>query len=159
MANTMTGRIKVIMPTETITSKSDSTKTFLKRTIVLDCTRYDQYTGERGYDNFPSFEFSGERCSDLDKFKVGQVVTLSFDLQGNKFVDSTGKERYFTSIRGYKIELIKDIEQPLVINPNQSIQQNSFENKVAQVQQQFNAQVLQQPQTGMSANVSDPLPF
>lgn len=159
MANTMTGRIKVIMPTETITSKSDSTKTFLKRTIVLDCTRYDQYTGERGYDNFPSFEFSGERCSDLDKFKVGQVVTLYFDLQGNKFIDSTGKERYFTSIRGYKIELIKDIEQPLAINPNQPAQQNSFDDKVAQVQQRFDAQVLQQPQVGMNVNMNDDIPF
>lgn len=109
----MTGKIHVIMPTETIVSKKDSTKSFLKRTIVLDCTRFDPYTGERGFDNFPSFEFSGDKCAELDNYKVGQIVTLSFDLQGNKYTDSNGKDRWFTSIRGYKIETKGQTQQPI----------------------------------------------
>lgn len=105
----MTGRIHMIMPTESIASKKDANKTFLKRTLVLDCTRFDPYTGERGYENYPSFEFSGDKCAELDNYQVGQVVSVSFDLQGNKFVGSDGKERWFTSIRGYKIELKRPI--------------------------------------------------
>jgi hypothetical protein len=127
MANSMTGKILAILPTETIVSKKDSTKTFHKRTLVLDCTRYDQYTGDRGYDNFPAFEFSGDKCAELDQYKPGQIVTVSFDLQGSKFVGDNGKERWFTSIRGYKIELRQSpqpiaqqpMQQPQAVNPPQ----------------------------------------
>ena len=105
MANTMTGKIHVIMPTETIVSKKDKNKSFQKRTIVLDCTRFDQYTGERGFENYPSFDFSGDKCQELDNYQVGQIVTITFDLQGNKFTDGNGKDRWFTSIRGYRVEL------------------------------------------------------
>ena len=83
MANTMTGKIHVIMPTETIVSIKDKNKSFQKRTIVLDCTRFDQYTGERGFENYPSFDFSGDKCQELDNYQVGQIVTNIFDLQGN----------------------------------------------------------------------------
>lgn len=105
MANSITGRVHLIMPTETIVSKKDSTKTFAKRTIVLDCTRFDPYTGERDkFENYPSFEFSGDKVDWLNSFKVGDVVTISFDLQGMSYTGSDGKEKYFTSIRAYKIE-------------------------------------------------------
>ena len=76
MANSMTGRVHFVSPTETIVSKSDANKTFQKRLIVLDCTRYDQYTGERGFDNFPSFEFSGDKCQMLDGYKEGDIATV-----------------------------------------------------------------------------------
>lgn len=123
MANIMTGRIHMILPTETIVSKNDKTRVFTKRTLVLDCTRYDQFTGERGYDNFPSFEFTGDKCSDLDNYQVGQIVSVSFDLQGNKFVDSNGKERWFTSIRGYKIEAKTMVQPQPKVQMQQAIQQ------------------------------------
>ena len=112
MANSMTGRVHFVSPTETIVSKSDANKTFQKRLIVLDCTRYDQYTGERGFDNFPSFEFSGDKCQMLDGYKEGDIATVWFDLQGRKFVGEDGKERWFTAIRGYKVELARRIENP-----------------------------------------------
>lgn len=105
MANSMTGRVHLIMPTETIVSKKDQTKTFAKRTIVLDCTRFDPYTGERDkFENFPSFEFTGDKVDWLNSFNVGDVVTISFDLQGTAYTGADGKEKYFTSIRAYKIE-------------------------------------------------------
>lgn len=101
--NTITGKVHLVMPTEIIPTKKDPTKTFSKRTIVLDCT----WTGDKGtFENFPAFEFTGERCSLLDSIKTGQQVTISFDLQGNKFVGNDGKERYFTSVRGFKIDLV-----------------------------------------------------
>lgn len=104
MANTMTGRIHLISPTQTITSKKDSTKNFTKRTITLDCTKTDPTTGEKGYPNFPTFEFSGDKCLILDNFKIGQQVTITFSLQGTKFIDAHGDEKYFTSVRAYQIE-------------------------------------------------------
>lgn len=46
MANTLTGKILHIYPTQQIPSK-DGSKTILKREIVIDCTRFDPYTGEK----------------------------------------------------------------------------------------------------------------
>lgn len=147
MANSMTGKIHAIMPTETIVSKKDPSKSFQKRTMVLDCTRFDPYTGERGFDNFPSFEFSGDKCAELDNYKVGQIVTLSFDLQGNKYTDSNGKEKYFTSIRGFKIELKGQTQQTI-----------STPTPIEQVAQQLQNHGFVDPPANI-ANDNDPLPF
>lgn len=111
MANQITGKIEYISATQIIQSKNGG-QSFAKREIVLDATRYDSYTGERGYENFPMFEFGGDKCSLLDGFKEGQVVTVSFDIQGSRYNDkATGEVKYFSRIRGYKIELVKDVKQ------------------------------------------------
>lgn len=102
MANQITGTIIQIFPTQNMTSK-DGSKTFQRRELLMDCTRFDPYTGERGYENTPIMEFSGDKCIELDQFKIGQVVTISFDLQGSKYTQD-GVEKYFTRIRPYKIE-------------------------------------------------------
>ena len=109
MANTITGRIERISPTVQIPSR-DGSKTYPKREVVLDATRYDQYTGERGYDNFPAFEFVGEKCAELDNYQQGQVVTISFDLQGRRW-EKDGKVKYITTVRAYKIEVWKGQQQ------------------------------------------------
>ena len=110
MANQIIGRVFQIGDTKEIKSK-DGSKTYYKRELVLDATRFDGLTGQRGFDNYPSFEFSGDNCQMLDSFKQGDIVVVSFDLQGMKY-EKEGQTRFFTSIRGYKIEL-KQASQPL----------------------------------------------
>lgn len=103
MANTITGRIRKITPVQEITGKSG--KTFAKRTLVLDAARYDTHTGEKKYDNYPSFEFSGESMKILDNFREGDAVTVSYDINGREFEDpNTHETKYFNTIRGYKVE-------------------------------------------------------
>lgn len=105
MALTITGKVHSVGNTQSIASKNGG-QPFLKREIVLDATRFDPYTGERDkFENFPQFEFSGEKCSELDKCKVGDVVTISFTLQGSFYKSQDGIERNFTRIRGYEIEV------------------------------------------------------
>mgnify|MGYP002730073431 FL=1 len=99
MANTMTGRILSIGDVESIQGKSGNT--FNKRTLVLNCT-YSNY-GEV-YENYPSFEFSGRHIDDLSDFKVGDVVTVSFVIQGNKYKKENQPEKFFNTIAGYKVE-------------------------------------------------------
>jgi hypothetical protein len=108
----MTGRIEVIKPTVEITSK-DGLRSFKKRELVLDCTRFDPYTGERGIESFPQFEFSGDKCTELDMYKPGQVVTVSFDLQGSRY-EKDGRTEYFTRVRGFKIEARQQQRQPTI---------------------------------------------
>lgn len=103
MANTKSGYIRRITPIQEIVGKSG--KTFTKRTLVLDAARYDQNTGEKMFDNYPSFEFSGEAMSQLDKYNEGDAVTVSYDINGREFEDpNTHEVKYFNTIRGYKIE-------------------------------------------------------
>lgn len=117
MANQLTGRIKVIHPISQIPSK-DGTKTYSRRELTLDCTRFDPYTGERDkFENTPTVEFSGDRCALLDSFRVGQVVTVSFDLQGRSY-QSGGETKYFTSVRGYKIESKQAVSQQPATSDN-----------------------------------------
>ena len=107
MANAITGRVHRITPEQTITGKSG--KTFTKRTLILDAARYDTHTGEKKFDNYPSIEFSGEQMNKLDQFKEGELVTVSFDLNGTQYQDKqTGETKYFTRVKGYKIERAGD---------------------------------------------------
>ena len=101
MANQITGKILYIYPTQQIQGKE---KLISKRSIVLDCTRFDPYTGERGIENTPQLEFIGERCAELDKYQIGQIVTVSFDVQGSRYRNKDGVEQIFTRVQPYKIE-------------------------------------------------------
>lgn len=92
MANQIIGRVFYIGDTNSIKSK-DGSKTYYKRELVLDATRFDGLTGQRGYDNFPSIEFSGDNCQLLDQLKMGDVVAVSFDLQGTKY-EKDGQTRF-----------------------------------------------------------------
>lgn len=103
MALKIIGKVYSIGQTQTIAPKNGG-QSFTKREIVLDATRFDGLTGERGYDNFPMFEFSGDKCAELDSFKTGDVVEVSFELQGSFYKDKDNVERNFTRVRAYKIE-------------------------------------------------------
>lgn len=104
MANQIIGRIDRIGETVQIPSKTGG-EPFLKREVTLCVQRFDSITGEQiGSDNFPTVEFTGGKCAELDTYKVGQVVIISFDVQGRKWQNADGEMKYFTSIRGYRIE-------------------------------------------------------
>lgn len=106
MANKQTGRVLAIGQTQRISLKDG--KTLLKRELLLDCTRFDPYTGERDtFENTPLFEFSGDKgVAMLDGIQVGQVVSVTFDLQGTRY-EKDGQTKYFTRVRPYAIEDVK----------------------------------------------------
>lgn len=97
----MTGRVLLIGNTEEIPSKNGG-EPFKKRVVVLNCTHSDF---GQVYENYPSFEFSGKHVDDPAGFTVGEIVTISFALQGTKYQKSANDPvRYFNTISGYKIE-------------------------------------------------------
>ena len=104
MANKMIGRIYEIGSTE---RKEYKDNVFYTRTVVVDCTRRDQYTGEIIYPNFPAFTFSGEeRCGALDFYKKGDIVEITFEVQGVRYVDkSTNLEKVFNKVSAFNIGL------------------------------------------------------
>lgn len=109
MANTITGRVIAVSNIENIPSKKEQGKTFQRRQLFMDCTRYDPYTGERGFENTPLLEFGGKGLEQLNALvdkglKKGDIVTVTFDINGTKYQDQQGKTQVFTAVRPYAIE-------------------------------------------------------
>lgn len=112
MKNQVDGRILSISNTVQIQSPK-SGSTFTKREFLLDATTYDPYTGERNeYENILPLEFSGDKCAELDRFKQGDIVTVSFALQGRSWTNLDGELKRMASIRCYKIEARGGVSQP-----------------------------------------------
>lgn len=111
MSNTITGRLVQIGQTVQIPSKSGGSP-FLKREFLLDATTYDPYTGERSqYENIVPLEVSGDKCAELDSFKTGDVITVSFALQGREWTNQDGQVRRMVSVRCYRLEARKPVQQ------------------------------------------------
>ena len=98
MANTITGRILKVGKTVNVSKNNE----FLKRELVLDCSRYDEYTGEKR-ENYVSFSFTQKRCAELDGLSEGELVEVSFILNGRKY-EKDGQTRYITDVVGYKVD-------------------------------------------------------
>ena len=130
MANTIIGRIYRITPTENIATKKGTT--FMKRQLIIDASRYDPYTGEKKFDNFPAFEVGGEElCRLLEEYRIDDLVTVSFDLNGREFLDEQSQQtKYFTTVRAYKVERVQNGP----VSQQQKTQQTSYVPKFNSVQ-------------------------
>lgn len=145
MANQITGRIVEIGQTVQIPSKTGG-NSFTKREFVLDATTYDPYTGERSeYENILPLEFSGDKCSELDRYNIDDVVTVSFVLQGRSWTNQDGELKRMASIRCYKIEARGGVSQSSQAAPVQQPAQ--------QLPQNF------PPPVDANGNAKDDLPF
>lgn len=105
MANTIIGAIASIGPTQSLMAKNGNA--FQKRDLVINVRRFDPNTGEpvTDWENTPKLSFMGDKCRDLDRFQVGQMVVISFDLQGRKYTNANNETDIITEARPYKIEL------------------------------------------------------
>jgi hypothetical protein len=109
MAFVLIGRIIAVDQQQTIASKTDATKTFQRRQLYLDCSRYDSITGEQLQENRPLLEFGGKGLDQLNELvkqglKKGDLVSIEFAVQGNTYKDAQGNTKNFTGIRPYSIE-------------------------------------------------------
>lgn len=103
MAYEIIGNVHKIGTTENIQTKSGSA--FQRRSLTLIQRRFDQNTGEEFEPNFPTIDFTRDKCMELDKYKPGDRVRIRFDVSGAKYLDkNTGEEKYFNSLRGFRIE-------------------------------------------------------
>jgi len=158
MANQVNGKVLIIENAITIPTKSGNT--FMKRQIVIDASHYDPMTGQK-FENYPAFDFVGNRVNELDNFKVGDLVTISFALNGRPF-EKDGKTIYITSVTGYKIEPYQrqnggyqQTNESQTINPTHVSSQST--QSVQNVPQQKDA--FPTPVDGSGGVVDDNLPF
>lgn len=106
MAYKITGTVLTIGPAISFSSRTGNT--YIKRDLVIIVRLFDPYTGqpEEQANNTPKFTFFGDRCRDLDNFKVGDVVTINFELSGRSYIKD-GKTEYMTDVRPLGVKLSK----------------------------------------------------
>ena len=85
MSLTIDGTVKAIFDTQTFDSG------FAKREFVI--TTQEQYPQD------VKFEVVKDKCSLLDGYKVGQPLTVHFNVRGNEY---NGK--YYVNLQAWKIE-------------------------------------------------------
>ena len=157
MANQISGRVIAVSKVQTVASADPSKAPLKKREIYIDCTRYDPYTGERSqYENKPLLEFVSDRTLEklnpvLDSIREGDIVTISFDLQGRQYKGKDGKTQFTTGIRCYDIAVTRRAGQAAA-QPVQAAPQ-------AAAQPQYAAPTAESPFAGEGENDNDALPF
>ena len=159
MANQISGKVIALSKVTTVASADPSKAPMKKRELYIDCTRYDPYTGERSqYENKPLLEFGGDKV--LEKLeslqlKAGDIVTVSFDIQGTPYKDNDGKTKVFTRVRCYDCEVRRRADGS--VSQQAQVQQHAVQAPAPQPQAQ--APMAQSPFPPEDAQGSDGLPF
>ena len=105
MANSYKGKIVAIEGIQSILRQGK--EPFEKRRLMLDATRFDGLTGERGYEKRIIFDFSGKNVHVPDVFNVGDIAEVFFDVESYQGTKKDGTTDWFTSVRGYKMQKIE----------------------------------------------------
>jgi len=87
----ITGKIKFIDVTKEVGSNN-----FKKRDVVI--------TTDESYPQHILIQFVKDKCDILDKYAVGQEVTIGINLRGNEWVNPQGETVYFNTIQGWNIK-------------------------------------------------------
>lgn len=88
----LTGPILLIEDTQQISDK------FQKREFVVTDNENPQYPQPI------KFEATQDKCSMLDGYKKGQVVTVFYNLRGREWTNKQGVTSYFNTVQAWKIE-------------------------------------------------------
>ena len=84
------------------------TATFKKRDLIVLVAENPEYP------EYIKVEFTQDKVDLLDKFKEGQMVSVSFNLRGRPFTNKQGIAIYFNSIVGWKINPSDTVAQEVV---------------------------------------------
>lgn len=104
MANKISGKIIVLTPIQTMTSKSGNS--YQKRDVVIERIVFDRNTGQPTSDPFdtPIFSLIGDSCAWLDKAKPGDEIVIDYELRGRSY-QKDGETRYLNDIRVFRIDI------------------------------------------------------
>jgi len=98
MAFEIKGKIEVLSDTQQVTEK------FKKREFVL-------MVEEGMYPEYIKFQAVQDRCNLLDNYKIGEIVTVSFNLRGRPYTKD-GKTTYFTNLDAWRISAAQEAQTP-----------------------------------------------
>jgi hypothetical protein len=94
MGMEVSGKIHVISDSQQITER------FRKREFVLELAENARFP------QFVLFQLTGDRCENLDGFKVGDEVRVEFSLRGREWTSPKGEVKYFNSLDVWSLDRI-----------------------------------------------------
>lgn len=99
----ITAKVHAIPPTKVRKSKTTG-KEYTDRSIVLvvDPGMYEQLV---------AFEVRDKQAADLAACRVGDIVTVAFNLRGREWKDDHGEVKYFNSCSVWKLEIAHGSER------------------------------------------------
>jgi len=103
------GTIKMIGETNVINDK------FRKRDFVLTSVDYM-------YPQQISFQVMQDKCDDLNNFKEGMSIEVSFNLRGREWTSPTGDVKYFNTLEAWRIETTQ--ESPTAVAPEEKVEED-----------------------------------
>lgn len=107
MANIISGQIIMLDEKAKQIQGKNGGNPLIKREFAIRALRFNPNDGtpELSEYNTPILEFQGqEPCKVLDQFKVGDVVKVSFAVEGRSAKNQDGSVKYFNTLRAYGIE-------------------------------------------------------
>ena len=104
---------KIIFIDET---KTYGNKGFKKRELAVET--------KEEYPQKILVEFIQDKTEMLDRYKVGQDVSIGINLNGREWVNPEGETKYFNSIRGWRIGLLEQepaTQEPPQVEPEEDL--------------------------------------
>ncbi len=92
MGFNISGKLHTIFETKQITER------FQKREFVVELADNPQYP------QVVLFQLTGDRCNQLDQFKVDDAVRIEFSLRGREWTSPQGDVKYFNSLDVWNLE-------------------------------------------------------
>lgn len=90
-----TGKLHTIFDTKQVSER------FTKREFVVEIADNPKYP------QLVQFQLTGDRCAQLDEFRVGDQVRLEFSLRGREWRSPNGEVKYFNSLDVWKVEPLR----------------------------------------------------
>lgn len=91
MSTTITGTLHLKKATETV-----GTSNFQKREFVIN-------TGG-DYPQHVILQLTKDNCAKLDHIKVGQTITVHYNVRGREWTSPQGEIKYFNTLEAWKVD-------------------------------------------------------
>lgn len=95
------GTVIAIGETQQVTEK------FKKRDLVVE------YAENEKYPEHIKFEASQATCDKLDELRLGDNITVHFNLRGRAWKDKNGKDQYFNTLNIWKFDINQTTAAPV----------------------------------------------
>lgn len=98
------GTVVAIGETQQVTEK------FKKRDLIVE------YAENPTYPETIKFEANQNTCDKLDELRVGDNITVHFNLRGRAWKDKTGKDQYFNTLNIWRFDINQTTAEPMKEN-------------------------------------------
>lgn len=109
----MRGRIEVIGRPVTI----GSAKKLMKQSLTLKVVKRDIYDGSVIMENYPTFEFLGDKTKLLEQLRPGMVVEIGFEVLGREVTRTDGSKVHVNNLRGLVIAELRRQQPEMPAHP------------------------------------------